>query len=109
MRHEACGEIERREEVLRPFFQSGEKYGTYVSKMRDPHEFGDGHCNRALVDRFQQPLLVFRKGTDQPPTVFLPREFTDKLPMLVQLDETRGRGAEHFDTLDRPVSCVMNF
>ena len=71
--------------------------------MRNPHEFGDGHCNRALVDYFQQPTVVFRKDSDQQPTVFLPPLYTAVCPMIMELDETRGRGSEHFNILERGI------
>ena len=104
MRCQACDYMDRNKDDFVPFFETEEEFSAYVKQMRNQFEFGDGHCNRALVDHFTQPLLVFRKATDQPPTCFLPKVYTRAQPMMVELDETRGKGAEHYNILERPVT-----
>ena len=60
-------------------------------------EWGDDIAVRALCNYVARPLIVFRKGTSQLPSCFVPRGFNEAqpfVPIYLSLDERRAK-SEH--------------
>lgn len=63
--------------------------------------WGDGICLRSVPRALNVTVAVFRKATDQPPTVFVPPDATPSTlspPIYLELDETYA-AAEHYSPL----------
>ena len=63
--------------------------------------WGDGICLRSAPRVLNVTVVVFRKDTDQPPTVFVPPDATPSTllpPIYLELDETSA-AAEHYSPL----------
>ena len=63
--------------------------------------WGDGICLRAARKVLDLPIVVFRKGMDQDPTVFLPPNTNEEKlskPLYVELDDA-SENAAHYDPL----------
>ena len=62
--------------------------------------WGDGICLRAGAKQLETSIAVFRKGSDQDPTVFIPQGWTGQM-MCLELDETSGVGTEHYNPMEK--------
>ena len=73
----------------------------WVARMEKDGCWGDGVAIRAACNEYARPVVVFRKGSTQPPSAFIPETpgTETNAPIYLQLDETGGEGTQHYNPL----------
>ena len=102
IRRDAVEEVELHEDLYRDFFLDGDAgILEWVAEMQKDFFWGDGIAVRAACNDFSRPVMVFRTGSTQDPSVFLPEEWTAwwERPIMLELDET-SRNNEHYWSLE---------
>lgn len=85
-----CEEVAATPHVYQSFGHSIDKW---VSEMKENSVWGDGLAVKAACNALLRPILVERKLSTQPPSVFIPDEigFEQRPLITLELDETRRR------------------
>lgn len=104
IRTEILDEVERAVEFYRSF---NTDINTWIDNQRKLGSWGEDLSLHAAANIYG-PMAVFRKLSDQKPTLFVPtRECLQGLPIAaLQFDETHGRGSEHYSPMLPTSTCT---
>jgi hypothetical protein len=97
IRIEILDEVQRRVEFYKGFKPD---INAWIENQRKLGSWGEDLSLHAAANVYG-PIAVFRKHSDQKPTMFVPnRECLQELPITaIEFDETHGRGCEHYSPL----------